>query len=242
MTDKKADEREHNFCSDIPSIKNIECKEIPNQITWEDIKGWHQKIANLERENRELRDRLSKHETDEIWKDVVGYEGLYQVSNIGRVRSLDRTVFNNGNKSMNLIKGCMMNPRRIRDTYLIVNVCRDNIHKKLFVHRMVATAFIPNPENKEQVNHIDHDKLNNHVSNLNWMTRQENHQYAVSEGRFKNMTKRGRLTKEEILHIRKKEMPRMEYVKLYGVCSSTIRNVQSGKCGKRVLTALKYNQ
>lgn len=101
----------------------------------------------------------------EEWKDIEGYEGLYQVSNLGRVKRS---------------KGKYMKSERIlmlfinTPGYLQVMLCKNNKCKKFTVHRLVANAFIPNPENKPQVNHIDEDKTNNKVSNLEWVTAKEN--------------------------------------------------------------------
>lgn len=96
----------------------------------------------------------------EEWKDIEGYEGLYQVSNLGRVYTFKR------NK--------LMTPVKSRKGYLMVKLRVNNCAKSLAVHRLVAQAFIQNPENKPQVNHIDEDKTNNMVSNLEWVTNKEN--------------------------------------------------------------------
>ncbi|WNT43856.1 HNH homing endonuclease [Lactococcus phage PMBT68] len=93
----------------------------------------------------------------EIWKDIIGYEGLYQVSNLGRVKG----------KRM---KGLYTD----KDGYYHVNLYKNGKMTNTFVHRLVALNFIDNPENKAQVNHIDENKSNNAVSNLNWMTNKEN--------------------------------------------------------------------
>jgi hypothetical protein len=103
----------------------------------------------------------------EIWKPVVGYEGLYEVSSFGRVRSFKKstTPFN--------MRLCS-HYRGYRTVYLYREKNKDI---KCFVHRLVAEAFIPNLEGKPFVNHIDCDKTNNNVSNLEWMTEAENTQY-----------------------------------------------------------------
>lgn len=119
----------------------------------------------------------------EIWKDVVGWEGFYLVSNFGRIRSLDRIVKGGSNQNGRLIKG------RIRKTiiskgYVSVNLLDKNNGKSTrnSVHVFVAKAFIPNPENKPCVNHIDGNKQNNNVYNLEWCTYTENARHAINTG------------------------------------------------------------
>ncbi len=112
---------------------------------------------------------------NEIWKDIEGYEGDYQVSNLGRVKSLPKECFNG--KGYFIRNGCILKPIKSKKGYFNV-WCRKNIFK---VHRLVAKAFIPNPQNLPQVNYIDGDKANNFVSNLEWVTDGENllHAYRV---------------------------------------------------------------
>ena len=110
----------------------------------------------------------------EIWKDIKGYEGIYQVSNKGNVRSLDRTVITKENKVRSL-KGKLLKPATITHGYLGVNLC----NKSYRVHRLVAEAFIPNPNNLPIINHLDEDKTNNCVDNLQWCTSQENNTYGT---------------------------------------------------------------
>lgn len=106
---------------------------------------------------------------EEIWKDIVGYEGLYQVSNLGRVKSLDR-IDASGHRR----KGKILKPRINHDGYVQINLHKNSIRKTVSVHRIVAIAFIPNTENKREVNHVDENKANNHVSNLQWCSPKEN--------------------------------------------------------------------
>lgn len=105
----------------------------------------------------------------EAWKAIDGYEGLYEVSNTGLVRSLN---FNNTGRAK------LMKPRKRQDGYLSVNLCKNGKHKSIKLHRLVASAFIPNPLNLETVNHRDEDKTNNNVSNLEWLTRGDNARYS----------------------------------------------------------------
>ena len=100
----------------------------------------------------------------EIWKDVIGYEGYYQVSNLGRVKRV------NGKKE-HILNGGL-------GTYIGVSLCIDGKVKQYGVHRLVAQAFIPNPENKPQVNHINGDKYDNRVENLEWTSASENSLHA----------------------------------------------------------------
>ena len=113
----------------------------------------------------------------EIWKDVVGYERYYKVSNKGRIKSIKRTCYSfvvpESPKKI-IRKGVMLKLGKHRNGYQKISLQKDGKHKYFMVHRVVATAFIPNPENKPQVNHIDYDRSNNCVENLNWMTSKEN--------------------------------------------------------------------
>ena len=106
----------------------------------------------------------------EIWKDIEGYEGLYQVSNIGRVRSLDRCVERNG--GISFIKGRILKPARCgrQCNYWFVGLSKNGKVKQHYIHRLVAQAFIPNPENLPEVNHKDERPENNCVDNLEWCT------------------------------------------------------------------------
>lgn len=115
---------------------------------------------------------------DEIWKDVKGYEGLYQVSNLGRVKSFrESSKFGNP-------KEFYLKPTMINSGYHTVTLyLKDRTRRKFQVHRLVAETFIPNPENLPCVNHKDENKLNNIVSNLEWCTYQYNNNYGTAKKR-----------------------------------------------------------
>lgn len=118
----------------------------------------------------------------EIWKDISGYAGLYQVSNKGRVRSVDRLVKYTlkGNERVRRCKGKLIS-QHDASGYKFVEL-NDHAKKTYLVHRLVALAFLPNPHNKETVNHIDGDKYNNCVDNLEWATSSENIKHSFLLG------------------------------------------------------------
>lgn len=107
----------------------------------------------------------------EIWKEIPGYEGLYEVSNTGMVRSLRY------NK--------IMIPNTNRCGYQYINLCKDGIRKTKTIHRLVAQVFIPNPDNLPEVNHRDEDKINNIAENLEWCDRKYNVNYGMSQEKRK---------------------------------------------------------
>ena len=111
----------------------------------------------------------------ETWKTIAGYEGLYQVSNLGRVKSL--------NYNHTGIERILMS-RKNRGGYLYVNLHKDGQRKTITVHRLVATAFISNPRNLETINHKDEVKTNNTVSNLEWMSIKDNNNYGTRNKRL----------------------------------------------------------
>ena len=113
----------------------------------------------------------------EEWKPINGYEGAYEISSEGRVRSLGR------------YQNCVHNGKEFRKErimklylsewkYLTVSLCKNSKHKSFQVHRLVAEAFIPNPENKEEVNHKNGNKTDNRLANLEWTTKSENAVHA----------------------------------------------------------------
>ena len=121
----------------------------------------------------------------EIWKDIIGYEGLYQVSNKGRVKSLQRFVIGKGNGLYPIAERILkFKPRK--DNYKVVDLFKNSKSKSYKVHRLVAIAFIPNPNNYPMVLHIDHNRENNNIENLEWGTQSENMQQCVSANRHRH--------------------------------------------------------
>lgn len=122
---------------------------------------------------------------DEIWKPVLGYEGLYEVSNLGRVKSLDRVVARRNGRSIT-IHGKIMVPflfvagRYFKRTYRRFNLSKNGKNHPRYAHVLVAQAFIPNPENKPFVDHINGTEHGDGVDNLRWCTRLENQNFAMA--------------------------------------------------------------
>lgn len=112
---------------------------------------------------------------EENWKDIAEYEGLYQISDQGRVKSLN---YNHTNTER------ILKPAKRKDGYLIINLHKEGKMKTYLVHRLVAKAFIPNNNLfKIDINHKDEDKTNNNASNLEWCTRAENNNYGTRNER-----------------------------------------------------------
>lgn len=116
----------------------------------------------------------------EVWKDIAGYEGLYQVSNLGRVRSFGRYVKNRSKLVYKPEK--LLQPAKDSYGYFVVGLCKNGKAKNFKVHRLVAQTFMHNPENKETVNHINGNKEDNRAENLEFCTNEENLQHAFSLG------------------------------------------------------------
>ena len=124
----------------------------------------------------------------EIWLPIEGYENLYEVSNLGRVRRLE-SVVNCKNGVTKKFPGKILKPGTNRG-YLLVTLYKNGIHRNYYLHRLVATAFIPNPDKKPQVNHLSEDKLNNSVENLEWCSAKENTNYGTRNKRISEKRKK----------------------------------------------------
>ena len=110
----------------------------------------------------------------EVWKDIPGYEGWYQVSNMGRVKRIKKPLVTHG-KRVAVEGERILKPSKAGRGYVKVKISNGIESKYFNVHRLVAKTFIPNPENKPQVDHINRDKTDNRVENLRWATNSENH-------------------------------------------------------------------
>lgn len=173
----------------------------------------------------------------EEWKTVSGFEN-YEVSNKGRVRSRDYTITDlNGHTYAH--RGKILNTAKIGRGYESVSLCREGKRSVLYVHRLVAEAFVSNPFKKNVINHIDGDKENNTSENLEWVTYSENNQHAYSE----NLKPKGsdfynaKLTRKSVQDIRS-EYPIIKnfnyFAKKYNVSRATVRDVVNRKTWKNI--------
>ena len=118
---------------------------------------------------------------DEEWRDVVGYEGLYQVSNMGRVKSVPRLIlYCDGRRRF--YNERIVKSQKVSTGYRNVSLYRNAVVEHIYVHRLVAETFIPNPNNLSDVNHKDGCKTNNILSNLEWCSRSDNQKHAYKNG------------------------------------------------------------
>jgi hypothetical protein len=179
----------------------------------------------------------------EIWKDVDSWWGLYQVSNKSNVRSLDRRMIHPKTGSEYIIKGRILKKALTRG---YETVCFKS-HKKqvnLKVHRLVAMAFIENPEGKPQVNHIDGVKTNNSIDNLEWCTNTENRVHAfrtgLQSGKMGELNSMCKLTDYEVKCIKallnKGKLKHKDIASLFGISRSHVSGISAGNKRKHVKT------
>ncbi|MBM6615610.1 NUMOD4 motif-containing HNH endonuclease [Desemzia sp. RIT804] len=133
----------------------------------------------------------------EYWKDVIDYEGYYQVSNLGNVRSSDRKI--PWKNSFRNLSGSMQRLIEHKSGYIRVGLNKDGKRKYHTLHRLVAKAFVENPENKPEVNHIDGNKGNNIYENLEWVTRSENIKHAVDNNLMTHLKENSNKLKKAIV-------------------------------------------
>jgi len=170
----------------------------------------------------------------EIWKDIIGNEGYYQVSNLGRVRSLDRTISHGKGESKRRVEGKMISQINTMG-YLAVGLSMKGKGKFVKVHRLVAGAFISNPENKPCLNHKDRDRANNKLANLEWCTYRDNmlhiHETGANmcKGEDHKMTT---LTSSQVLEIKlslRSGETGTSLAEKFDVSSATISRIKTGK-------------
>ena len=176
----------------------------------------------------------------EEWRDIEDYKGKYQVSNIGRVKSLERTIWT-GKGYYKTLPERILKLRKRKDGYLQIKLYKDGAEKVYLVHRLVSEAFIPNPNNLPEINHKDENKQNNCVDNLEWCSRSYNNRY---NGRAKKAGKKLAEKLSKPVYSISKESGLITYWKSATVASRQIGISQSNICnclkGKRKSTGGFY--
>lgn len=167
----------------------------------------------------------------EIWKDIPEYEGLYQVSNMGRVKSIPRK----GKVTETIFK-----PATNRYGYQVICLRKNNIQKTRLIHRLVALSFIGIPPDKTEVNHINGNKADNHVENLEYCTARENMLHSYTLGRLSVRGERNGLAKlspmqvQEIRILHASGNSLRQIALMYNVSKPTISDIISKRCWKHI--------
>jgi NUMOD4 motif/HNH endonuclease len=165
-----------------------------------------------------------------MWKSVLGFEGYYEISENGIIKSLEKEV-NNSKTTKRIVKERIRKPFITKKGYVQIMLSKHKINYKFYVHRLVAINFVDNPYNKLEVNHIDGNKQNNHFLNLEWCTRAENNKHAFDIGLKENKkgsdSKISKLTKEQREEIKKSSLSRKKLRIMYNVGQTTIQRIKT---------------
>lgn len=171
----------------------------------------------------------------EVWKEITGFEGLYEISNIGRVRSLDRWVEYEhlGASRRKFLKGRLLRESIGTTGYLMVSLCKNSRPKPFAVHRLVALAFVDGQSReRNHVDHIDGDKLNNCAENLRWCTNRENHNFELARNRNSKGQKESEICRRNLVQVHEsKQKPIM--------CLETKQIYPSATCAAQSLGVTK---
>jgi hypothetical protein len=176
----------------------------------------------------------------EIFKDIKGYEGLYQISDKGRVKSLARKV-NHPHSGFQTLKEKILKSGKNSRGYLVVILCENKIRKTSMVHRLVATTFLRNFGDKKTINHKNGVKTDNHLGNLEFVTQKENVQHSYNMGLSNNRGEKSclsKLTEKEVLQIRDLRgcgrFSQREVAEFYNCVESTVNAVVNRKSWRHI--------
>lgn len=228
----------------------------------------HEVIPEVKKQNSHLKVRQQRGSLSELhasvggllyvneeWRDVKGYEGLYQVSNFGRVKSLDYYQKNPQKKStkLSLFKEKVLKQCHDKDGYCYISLAKKEKAKTARVNRLVAQSFIPNPKNLPCTNHIDNDRTNNSIGNLEWVTVAENNKHRMLHGNQirGESVNTNKLTEKEVLEIRelyknsvdgrkyrnkkvKGILKQKDLAKKYNITPAQIYSITRRKCWKHI--------
>lgn len=180
----------------------------------------------------------------ENWMPVIGYEGIYEVSNTGKVKSLERFKYCGHHGSLpHKVKEKILHTRVDRLGYERVKLSKDSKSNLKYMHRLIATAFIPNPNHYKEINHKDGCKTNNSIENLEWCTRSQNMKHAVEKRLWKPRTGEdngsSKLSRSDVIEIRYLHFAGMatqkDLARIFGVTIATISGVLLRKTWKDVV-------
>lgn len=171
----------------------------------------------------------------EKWVPIKGYEGYYEVSSEGNVRSVDRVIrYKNGHYQR--FKSRILKPKITMQGYEQVDLSKNNKVKQVKVHRLVAENFVSNPYGKPQINHIDGIKLNNSVRNLEWCTASENslhaHKSGLSKALVGQFAPNAKLKDADVFRIKKMMLEgkkNIEISKIFNISSAQVSKIKTGK-------------
>lgn len=179
---------------------------------------------------------------EEIWKDIEGYEGAYSISTLGRIKSEDSIATPcKARPNGHFVKGRIMKTPVDTMGYKIVRLYKNGGNVKAYVHRLVAEAFLPKDESRNYVNHIDSDRLNNNLENLEWVTQKENCAHSISKGRARYHSgeecNNVKLNKEQVIEIRKLLLvgkTQKEIAEMYNVSPSCIFSISNNRTWRNI--------
>ena len=175
----------------------------------------------------------------EIWKNIKGYKNFYQISNFGKVKSLKRQrTGKNGSKVS--VKKRILKSGKSKSGYLQVVLCKKGICKNFSIHRLIAIAFINNPTNHPEINHIDGNKTNNKIENLEWCTRSYNclHSYKLNLVKIikGENHKNSKLNEIQVKIIRslKDDLTQKEIAKYFNISQTNIKDILNRRTWKHI--------
>ena len=172
----------------------------------------------------------------EVWKDVKGYEGYYQVSNLGRIKSLSRKVKNHSGFKK-VLKEKILKVHIGKTGYYVVDLKKESQRKTFKIHRLIALHFIKNPNNKKCINHINGVKTDNSLKNLEWCTIKENNNHAIKKGLVKNhgvFNKKSKFKEQDVIYIKNSHERATDLAKKFNVSEGTIYRVRRGETYKSI--------
>jgi len=175
----------------------------------------------------------------EVWKDIEGYKGYYQISNMGQVRSVSRMVMSGGVARKRV--GKLLKQYCGTDGYMYVRLCKLGKAKYWRAHRLVAIHFIPNPNNYPAVNHLDADVTNNQISNLEWCTIKQNNKHTYNLGRNNQrygsehwQSKIDEIKARAIKHLLKTDMPMTHIAAAVDTTYHIVKAIKQGRTWTRI--------